>query len=387
MADSGQTSRLLSPALITFLRHRMMELFGLLLILIGLALTATLFSPGRYDPSLSAYSSGAIDNWFGAPGAVIAGAFRTSLGTASFFATILPVGWGYRLLRKQAISQRVARLFLAPVALLFLASGLYGLAGADGSAAGGAAGVVLLGLTMPHLPPVTPVLGFGAAHYLGAAYAILGLALWSWSATLTRRQWVVLLVPARLLWRVVASAAKSRPANADDLADGADELTLTEPPAQPAEEAAPKKRPRRALSGKKKRQEPTIINSGLDGASDGAGAVVPKTNQGRLDFGSDSQFRLPPAKLLKAPGKAASGLSKQELDATAVQLEDVLGDFSIKGVITESRYGPVVTRHDLEPAPGTKTQRVISLADDIARSMSAVSVRVAVVPGQNVIGI
>ena len=62
-------------------------------------------------------------------------------------------------------------------------------------------------------------------------------------------------------------------------------------------------------------------------------------------------------------------------------------DFSVKGTITDSRYGPVVTRHDLEPAPGTRSQRVISLADDIARSMSAVSVRVAGVPGQNVIGI
>ena len=65
----------------------------------------------------------------------------------------------------------------------------------------------------------------------------------------------------------------------------------------------------------------------------------------------------------------------------------MLKDFSVKGTITDSRYGPVVTRYDLEPAPGTRSQRVISLADDIARSMSAVSVRVAGVPGQNVIGI
>ena len=56
----------------------------------------------------------------------------------------------------------------------------------------------------------------------------------------------------------------------------------------------------------------------------------------------------------------------------------------MKGTISDVRYGPVVTRYDLNPAPGTKSQRVISLADDIARSMSAVSVRVAVVPGQNV---
>ena len=389
MADSGQTSRLLSPALIAFLRRRVMELSGLVLILAGLALTATLFSPGRYDPSLSAYSTGVIDNWFGATGAAIAGALRTSLGTASFFATILPVGWGYRLLRKQAIGQRVARLFLAPVALLLLASGLYGLSGGVGSAAGGAAGVVLLGLTMPHLPPVTSVFGLGAAHYLGAAYAILGLGLWSWSATLSRRQWAALLVPARLAWRLVAGAAKSGKANADDADDDKPELTLTETSQQPDDEPAPKKRAKRAAagrnSGRKKRQEPTIIDSGGDAGP--AAPAAATTNQGRLDFDGDGQFRLPPAKLLKAPGKAASGLSRQELDATAEQLETVLGDFSIKGEITESRYGPVVTRHDLEPAPGTKSQRVISLADDIARSMSAVSVRVAVVPGQNVIGI
>ena len=90
---------------------------------------------------------------------------------------------------------------------------------------------------------------------------------------------------------------------------------------------------------------------------------------------------------MPAPKKAASGPSRQALDVTAAELENVLNDFSVKGAITQSRYGPVVTRYDLEPAPGTRSQRVISLADDIARSMSAVSVRVAGVPGQNVIGI
>jgi len=65
----------------------------------------------------------------------------------------------------------------------------------------------------------------------------------------------------------------------------------------------------------------------------------------------------------------------------------VLEDFRIQGEIDEVRYGPVVTRYGLNPAPGTKSQRVIALADDIARSMSALAVRVAVVPGQNVIGI
>ena len=384
MAENGEKGKLLSPALMGFLRRRAMEACGLLLILAGGALTAMLFSPGRLDPSWSAFSPGPVNNWFGPVGAAIAGGLRTSLGAASFFATLLPLGWGYRLLRKQEIGQRVARLFLAPVALLLLASGIYGLSGGAGSAAGGAAGVVLLGLTMPHVPPVPSVLGLGLAHYLGAGYALLGLMLWSWSATLSRRQWALLVMPVRMLARLVGGVLRPRRAEAEDGGEDAPALELTETsePVAEAGKAVAKKRPRKA-AGKKKRQEPTIIDTGGDTAVPAA----PATGQGRLEFGGDGQFHLPPEKLLKAPGKAASDLSKQELEATAVELETVLGDFSVKGEITESRYGPVVTRHDLEPAPGTKSQRVISLADDIARSMSAVSVRVAVVPGQNVIGI
>jgi len=389
MAETEQKKRVLSPALIGFLRRRLMELTGLVLLLAGLALTATLFSPGRYDPSFSAFSSGAIDNWFGAPGAAIAGALRASLGAAGFFATLLPVGWGYRLLRKQGIGNRVARLFLAPVALLCLAAGLYGLSGGDGSAAGGAAGVVLIGLTQPYIPALPPALGLGAVHYAGAGFFLIGLVLWSWSATVSRHQWGVLLLPVTALVRSLAKAAGSRRATEAGAGEATPELTLTETEAAPANAApsdagrVPAKKRQRRAAAKKKRQEPSIIDTG-DAAAAGAASAA---GQGRLDFGGDGQFRLPPPKLLAAPGKAASGPSQQQLEMTATQLEEVLGDFSVKGSITESRFGPVVTRHDLEPAPGTKSQRVISLADDIARSMSAVSVRVAVVPGQNVIGI
>ena len=120
MAENGEKGKLLSPALMSFLRRRAMEVSGLLLILIGGALTAMLFSPGRLDPSWSAFSPGPVNNWFGPVGAAIAGGLRTSLGAASFFATFLPLGWGYRLLRKQAIGQRVARLFLAPLSLIHI---------------------------------------------------------------------------------------------------------------------------------------------------------------------------------------------------------------------------------------------------------------------------
>ncbi len=101
------------------------------------------------------------------------------------------------------------------------------------------------------------------------------------------------------------------------------------------------------------------------------------------------KFELPSLDYLAEPKKVGRlpELSKEKLEENARQLEGVLDDFGVKGQIINVRPGPVVTLYELEPAPGIKSSRVISLADDIARSMSAVSARVAVVSGRNAIGI
>jgi len=100
-------------------------------------------------------------------------------------------------------------------------------------------------------------------------------------------------------------------------------------------------------------------------------------------------FVLPELNLLAKPPvkNIAAEHNPQILEANARLLEGVLQDFGIKGDIINVRPGPVVTLYELEPAPGIKSSRVISLADDIARSMSAISARIAVVPGRNAIGI
>ena len=105
--------------------------------------------------------------------------------------------------------------------------------------------------------------------------------------------------------------------------------------------------------------------------------------------GVATSYSLPPARLLKKPPQArrGPGLSDAELQENARLLEEVLQDFGVKGEIINVRPGPVVTLYELEPAPGTKSSRVIGLADDIARSMSAAAARVAVVQGRNAIGI
>ncbi|MEM5493674.1 DNA translocase FtsK [Hoeflea sp. AS16] len=103
----------------------------------------------------------------------------------------------------------------------------------------------------------------------------------------------------------------------------------------------------------------------------------------------DHGFSLPSVHLLTEARNVAkdTSLSPEALEQNARMLEGVLQDFGVKGEIIHVRPGPVVTLYELEPAPGIKSSRVIGLADDIARSMSAIAVRVAVVPGRNAIGI
>ncbi|WP_280137761.1 DNA translocase FtsK, partial [Bosea sp. Leaf344] len=100
-------------------------------------------------------------------------------------------------------------------------------------------------------------------------------------------------------------------------------------------------------------------------------------------------FELPPIDFLAEPpqGQASLTIPTELLQQNAGFLEGVLEDFNVRGEIVQACPGPVVTLYELEPAPGTKSSRVISLADDIARSMSAISARVAVIPGKNAIGV
>ncbi|MFP5396514.1 MAG: DNA translocase FtsK 4TM domain-containing protein [Alphaproteobacteria bacterium] len=129
------------------------------------------------------------------------------------------------------------------------------------------------------------------------------------------------------------------------------------------------------------RKAPEI--SGASAAAKPAPVTLP-TRQGDLF----DQYELPSLDLLTdAPPNSAPKIDKLALERNARLLETVLDDFNVKGEITAVRTGPVVTMYELEPAPGIKSSRVIGLADDIARNMSAISARVSSIPGRTVMGI
>jgi S-DNA-T family DNA segregation ATPase FtsK/SpoIIIE len=154
------------------------------------------------------------------------------------------------------------------------------------------------------------------------------------------------------------------------------------------DDEAPAPRPRRAMKGdaapavidERPRRAPEIS----DPSAPPKRAAPAKTAQGDMF----AAFKLPSLDLLaEPPVDKAPKLDKVALERNARLLENVLDDFNVKGEITAVRTGPVVTMYELEPAPGIKASRVIGLAEDIARNMSAISARVSPIPGRTVMGI
>ncbi len=152
------------------------------------------------------------------------------------------------------------------------------------------------------------------------------------------------------------------------------------------EDDAPAVRPRRVAKGAttpaddRPRRAPEIS----DPSAPPKRALPPKTAQPDMF----AAYNLPSLDLLaEPPADKAPKLDKMALERNARLLENVLDDFNVKGEITAVRTGPVVTMYELEPAPGIKASRVIGLAEDIARNMSAISARVAPIPGRTVMGI
>jgi S-DNA-T family DNA segregation ATPase FtsK/SpoIIIE len=116
-------------------------------------------------------------------------------------------------------------------------------------------------------------------------------------------------------------------------------------------------------------------------------APVPAEAQPAFDFLRPGNFRLPELSILSKPKARSQAFDEEQLRQNARMLESVLAEFGVRGVIDQIRPGPVVTLYELAPAAGVKGARVVALADDIARNMSARSCRVSVVQGRNAIGI
>src|ERR1700716_3040088 len=380
------------------LARRLRELTGLALLSLSGVGAAALMTWSVQDPSLSHATSRAIRNIVGYPGAIFADLLMQILGLGAIM-LILPVAVrGWRMLTHRTFDRealRIACWILCTVISAGFAScwphgGAWplptGLGGVVGDALLRAPAVVfgppgivyrlVLGVILfaaavatlliaggmgsrPQEDELTPIQDDDAPFEEEEDDGSVSLG-WAFHAAMSAK--------ARL-WRVM-TPAYSR-------------LVASAPQRAPFERQEPNLGDRAA--------QPTAADDSDEDEDEDEeipAARAPRKKAAPKAASRKAWFELPPISVLTAP-KASDRqpLSKSDLDTNSRALEGVLGDFCVRGEIVKAHPGPVVTLYELEPAPGIKSSRVIGLSDDIARSMSALSARVAVVPGRNAIGI
>ena len=416
--DTYDTDESTIPAALKrFVKNRFFELGGLVLLVVIFAMALALASWSINDPSLNHATGLRPSNWLGSYGAIISDQLIQLLGLGTLVFVFVPLKWVASLLRHEPISNRKSTFgfwIVTTIACCCLLAGLpkpssWALA----SGMGGSTGEIIMGgllslLSIGIKGIIAEILLFAVAAWafvwllpraLGTSLAELRLIVSTFTRKPTpkarskakqRKQ-----EPAPSLfwtkfcsWFAWPSFAKSQPATGED--EGHDILSRFRPLSL-----------RRPIAEEEIVEDEFITTDEEDFSRDGTFAeeepdeapvarksalkTAPRTKPKALK----KKFELPSLEYLAEPKKVGRlpELSKDQLEENARQLEGVLEDFGVKGQIINVRPGPVVTLYELEPAPGIKSSRVISLADDIARSMSAISARVAVVAGRNAIGI
>ena len=386
------------------LKRRVFEALGFGLLLAALLVAAALLSYNPQDPSLDTSIDAAAHNFLGRDGAILADILHQSLGLAAFVIPIALFGWSVRLMLDRPLHSLWLKLGLLPVALLLAALALSVLDQTALCAAPGCGGAVGWGLqrllTLAELSPAAlPIATMAAAAFGLLLLLILGLSWRDWRdlgggagrgagrvAVLSGRGTMVAAgFGGRLLrrwWRARSGRADATSASVEPhrseivtrLAERREPRLDGATPAQPADREPGRSGLIRLVAPQPKPPVPGKRGEG--------------ERQPRLDLVPDEAPVLPSLGLLNKPLAAkAAAIDEEALEKNARMLETVLEDYGVRGQIVQVRPGPVVTLYELEPAPGIKASRIIGLADDIARSMSAISVRVAVVPGRTVIGI
>ena len=398
-ANDEGGSRLASPAVRAAFARSGAQVAGLGCAFLGLALLVALLSHDPADPSGSTATARAATNLAGPTGAAVSDTLLQAFGFAAFLPAITLLAWAWRLFTERGVALLPARLMALLLGMPVLAAGFSALplppAAPVLAGPGGAFGPLMAQAATGWLQSGFGPFGALVAHGLVAlACALvllgaLGFAPAEWRraavATADATANVARAGAARrhLVWRALGAVGRFilwlfGRGRGRGVKPGADLSSLLRAADEAAEREAPRREP--VLSPAMSKPAPRVANP--------IARPVEKPRQAAFDMAPEGLLTTPPLELLReAPPRTQMGPDAEALQANARRLEQVLADFGVSGQIIEIRPGPVVTLYELEPAPGVKSSRIIGLADDIARNMSVVAVRIATVPGRTVMGI
>ena len=370
------------------------QVLGVLLLGLGAFLLVCLMSHSPLDPPNSSRSVAESLNWGGGIGAYASYGAFAGMGLAAYVWPMLLLLWGWNRVRGQPVAFAVHRSMglLLMAVLICVATGLPGYSPQKAYELGGVLGTqISLEFLIPYLGRMgsavllcalfvaavilTPGLNWRMLAWLGVGV----VAVWQWLGRLRS------LIPARhkskaAKWERDQTAmvremrpeigAKPRVEDATPRKPMVEEVDAVEPRVQEPARVERRKR--------KKQKEPAVEDKAMPG---------PVRQQEKVEP-ARKHYEIPSTQLLDGVPASHSDVSKEALLENAKLLENALGNFDVACQVVEVSPGPVVTRYEVEPAPGVKVNRIAALSDDLARVMSAKGIRIqAPVPGKSVVGV
>ena len=361
--------QLISKTYKSFISNRLAEISGLVFLGLAFLTFGILFSYSSLDPSFNNITDQEAQNILGFTGAKIADLLIQILGSSSYVLMLFFLTWSYRLIIFKKLPYFIINLFSSIVSLLIIdlifltyeVQILHGFLSLE----------IFNSLIEPLLIKDNLYLEIALTFTL----SILFLTFFLIACALDQKDWKTIFftiwLGCKLIFKNIIILSKYIFSKKQDHNFKLDKKTNS-----PVEEKI----------------EPKIDFESIKNESVSKYISPEKVStdivQKKMAFSEDINYTPPIIDILSTPPTVSTSLvSKEEMDTNAIRLQEILADFKIEGKIINVSPGPVVTMYELQPAPGTKASKIIGLSDDIARNMSAVSARVAVIPGKNVIGI
>ena len=361
--------QLISKTYKSFISNRLAEISGLVFLGLAFLTFGILFSYSSLDPSFNNITDQEAQNILGFTGAKIADLLIQILGSSSYVLMLFFLTWSYRLIIFKKLPYFIINLFSSIVSLLIIdlifltyeVQILHGFLSLE----------IFNSLIEPLLIKDNLYLEIALTFTL----SILFLTFFLIACALDQKDWKTIFftiwLGCKLIFKNIIILSKYIFSKKQDHNFKLDKKTNS-----PVEE---KIEPKIDFESIKNESVSKYISPEKVSAD-----IVQK----KMAFSEDINYTPPIIDILSTPPTVSTSLvSKEEMDTNAIRLQEILADFKIEGKIINVSPGPVVTMYELQPAPGTKASKIIGLSDDIARNMSAVSARVAVIPGKNVIGI
>jgi S-DNA-T family DNA segregation ATPase FtsK/SpoIIIE len=346
-------------------RRFALRCWGALLVGIAVGAAVALLTHNSTDPSFTTAAGGPPANWLGSVGAYSSDLLLLLFGLGSVFLLPVVAIAGIRMMRLEPPGRTARALLVAAIGAVLVGVALGLMSGSAVSGLPGGWGGVL---------------GLAASNGIDSA---VGLIPDPAIAGPVRFAVLLLFALGGLLLGYLALALQP------DEKGWLSNLFSRRPRAErPVAPRATQVREERAAAAPPKARPAVAVGEAAKPIAAARSGTTPRKGRGQASLALGDDFVLPSVDLLApAPPGGRTQIDRAGLERNARLLESVLEDFHVRGDIVEVRPGPVVTMYELEPASGIKASRVIQLADDIARNMSALSARVATIPGRSVIGI